>query len=54
MVALEEPIAAEAKLGQMGEWLHVRDVEGDEGYVAAWYAVMRPDVIITEDKPVLG
>jgi hypothetical protein len=54
LVVLEEPVAAEAKIGQMGEWFHVRDVEGDEGYVAAWYAVKRPDVIITEDKPLLG
>lgn len=54
LIVLEEPLAAEEKLGKMGEWLHVRDVEGDEGYVAAWYAVKRPDVVIDENKPVLG
>jgi hypothetical protein len=54
LIVLEPPAAAEAKLGKMGEWLHVRDVEGQEGYVAAWYAVKRPDLAITENKPVLG
>ncbi len=54
LIVLEDPIAAEQKLGQMGEWLHVRDVEGDEGYVAAWYAIKRPDLVIDESKPVLG
>ena len=24
-------------LGDYGKWLKVRDPEGDEGYVAAWY-----------------
>jgi len=27
----------EAKIGQEGQWLKVKDVEGTEGYVAAWY-----------------
>ncbi len=54
LIVLEDPVAAEAKLGVMGEWLHARDVEGDEGYVAAWYTVKRPDVVIDETKPILG
>jgi hypothetical protein len=54
LLVIEDPIEGEEKLGRMGEWLHVRDVEGDEGYVAAWYAVKRPDPVIDENKPVLG
>ncbi len=54
LIVLEDPTGGEEKLGQMGEWLNVRDVEGDEGYVAAWYTVKRPDPVIDEDKPILG
>lgn len=36
-----------AKVGQHGQWLHVRDIEGDEGYVAAWY-------VTPTDDPFLG
>ena len=42
---LEE--ADKAKVGQDGQWLHVRDIEGDEGYVAAWY-------VTPTDDPFLG
>ena len=27
----------EAKLGKDGQWLKVKDVQGTEGYVAAWF-----------------
>ncbi|GAB4272590.1 MAG: hypothetical protein Kow0080_19230 [Candidatus Promineifilaceae bacterium] len=37
LLVLEDEEQAEAKIGQLGQWLHVRDIEGDEGYVAAWY-----------------
>lgn len=43
LLALEERSAAEARLGILGEWLRVRDLEGDEGYVAAWYVRLRPE-----------
>ena len=39
--------ADRAKIGQHGQWLHVRDIEGDEGYVAAWY-------VTPTDDPFLG
>jgi SH3-like domain-containing protein len=38
---------ARAKIGQHDEWMHVRDIEGDEGYVAAWY-------VTPVDDPSLG
>ncbi len=34
---LEKKINAAAKLGQYGQWLHLQDAGGDQGYVAAWY-----------------
>jgi hypothetical protein len=32
---IEEESAAQ-KIGQQGQWLHVRAEDGVEGYVAAW------------------
>ncbi|OQY20749.1 MAG: hypothetical protein B6I34_08460 [Anaerolineaceae bacterium 4572_32.1] len=40
-------VADRAKIGQHGQWLHVRDIEGNEGYVAAWY-------VTPTDDPFLG
>jgi hypothetical protein len=54
LVALEDPYLAENKLGKMGQWLRVRDIQGAEGYVAAWYAVKRPDLAVEASRPVLG
>jgi hypothetical protein len=34
---IEEKGAALAKIGQEGEWLFIRDAQGHQGYVAAWY-----------------
>jgi hypothetical protein len=39
--------ADRAKVGQHDQWMHVRDIEGDEGYVAAWY-------VTPADDPFLG
>jgi hypothetical protein len=42
-----EPIdQAQAKIGVMNQWLHVRSLDGNEGYLAAWYVVLRPAVRI--------
>lgn len=57
---LEDEELATAKIGMTGEWLHVRDLLGVEGYVAAWFvdAVERPappankPVIPPVDEPV--
>ena len=38
-----DPGSARAKIGQHGEWMHVRDIEEDEGYVAAWYVTPAAD-----------
>ena len=34
---IEDKAGALAKLGQNNQWIHVRDPQGHEGYVAAWY-----------------
>ena len=43
LVAIEPPDIAAPKIGNMGEWIHVRDMTGEEGYVAAWYVTERPE-----------
>jgi len=42
MIAIEPPDIAAPKIGRVGDWIHVRDVAGNEGYVAAWAVVERP------------
>jgi hypothetical protein len=42
MIALDPPDIAAGKIGRVGDWMHVRTVAGDEGYVAAWAVVERP------------
>ncbi|GAB4548358.1 MAG: hypothetical protein Fur002_25180 [Anaerolineales bacterium] len=37
LICLEEKVEAKAKLGVQGQWIHVQDPKGDQGYVAAWY-----------------
>jgi hypothetical protein len=37
LICLEPKAAARAKLGVNGEWIHVQDPDGNQGYVAAWY-----------------
>ena len=37
LLVLEDADRARPKIGQFGRWLLVRDPQGTEGYVAAWY-----------------
>ncbi len=37
LVVLEPKEQARQKVGMNGQWIHVQDPEGDQGYVAAWY-----------------
>jgi hypothetical protein len=46
LVVLEPAENALPKIGQMGEWLRVCDVEGNQGYVAAWYTLERPELAL--------
>ena len=42
--ALEPREDVEAKVGQHGQWLHIRTPDGGDGYVAAWYLRLYPAV----------
>ncbi len=50
LIAIEPPDIAAPKIGRVGDWIHVRDVTGEEGYVAAWYVIERPE----EPAPAAG
>jgi len=39
---IEEETGALAKIGKQGEWIRVRDPNGHQGYVAAWYVEAVP------------
>jgi hypothetical protein len=39
---IEEKAGALAKLGQMDQWIYVRDPNGHQGWVAAWYVQVAP------------
>jgi hypothetical protein len=47
LLVLDETQATQAKIGRQNQWVKVRDVEGLEGFVAAWY-------ITPADEPALG
>ena len=50
LVVLEDATAAKAKLGKRNNWFRVRDIEGKEGYVAAWYATAVADPALGAHK----
>jgi len=37
LISLETKNDSLAKIGKQGQWLHVQNDKGDQGYVAAWY-----------------
>ena len=37
LLSLEDAATTKAKLGQQGQWVHVQDSTGQQGYSAAWY-----------------
>mgnify|MGYP002624107294 FL=1 len=50
LVVLEDADKAEAKIGKRNNWLQVRDIEGKEGYVAAWYVTAVSDPALGSHK----
>jgi hypothetical protein len=42
LAVIEEKSAALGKIGKQGEWIRVRDPNGHQGYVAAWYVEVVP------------
>jgi hypothetical protein len=52
-IVLEPKAQASSKLGVNNQWLNVKDVEGDVGYIAAWLVSQyRQDALGVADKPV--
>jgi hypothetical protein len=51
LIAIEPPDSAARKIGELGEWIHVRDVNENEGYVAAWCVQERPEDPIPQVSP---
>jgi hypothetical protein len=51
LIAVEAPDIAAAKLGKAGDWIHVKDVKGNVGYVAAWLVKERPEDPAAESGP---
>jgi hypothetical protein len=51
LFAVEPPDIAARKIGQPGEWIRVRDVNENEGYVAAWCVLERPEDPIPQVSP---
>ena len=43
---------AESKIGVHGQWLQVQDLDGDKGYVAAWYVVLAEGATPSSTPPV--
>jgi hypothetical protein len=51
LIAIEPPDSAARKIGELGEWIWVRDVNENEGYVAAWCVQERPEDPIPQVSP---
>ena len=43
LLVLESSATAKSKIGKRSQWLKVKDIEGNEGYVAAWYVAPSDD-----------
>ncbi len=51
LIAIEPADVATAKIGKTNEWIYVRDVKGNKGYVAAWLVEARPEVPLPQVGP---
>jgi hypothetical protein len=43
LLSLDDAAVTRAKLGQQGQWVHVQDSTGQQGYTAAWYVTDSKD-----------
>lgn len=50
LVVLDDAAKAKTKVGKRNNWFHVRDIEGKEGYVAAWYVTAVSDPALGSHK----
>ena len=51
LLCLEPKAQAQAKIGVQGQWLHVQDPQGDQGYTAAWYVSDKKSTASTTPVP---
>jgi hypothetical protein len=51
LIAIEPANVAAPKIGKTDQWLHVHDVKGNEGYVAAWLVEERPGAPLPQVSP---
>lgn len=51
LIALGKQAASVKKLGKSGNWLKVRDVKGNKGYVAAWLVRECPEAPLPAAAP---
>lgn len=50
LVVLNDADTARTKVGKRNNWFHVREIEGKEGYVAAWYVTAVSDPALGSHK----
>lgn len=50
-LVLEDPKQAAVKLGVPEQWIQVKDIEGDQGFVAAWYVSRLPHAALGASIP---
>ena len=50
LVVLDDAEKARTKIGKRNNWFHVREIEGKEGYVAAWYVTAVSDPALGSHK----
>ena len=50
LVVLDDAAKAKTKVGKRNNWFHVREIEGKEGYVAAWYVTAVSDPALGSHK----
>lgn len=50
LVVLDDATRAKTKVGLRNNWFHVREIEGKEGYVAAWYVTAVADPALGSHK----
>src|SRR5690606_18677618 len=50
LVVLDDATAAKDRLGKRNNWFRVRDIEGKEGFVAAWYVTAVADPALGAHK----
>lgn len=54
LAVLDDAATAKTKIGKRNNWFHVREIEGKEGYVAAWFVTAVSDPALGSHKTSQG